>query len=105
MLVLAASAATEPERIAAMQAVPQLLAEEEVTRQNMQKERERSDRETRDQYDENRRQADRQWEDTKPIIWYVVLGLMYAGGVVGGFFFVMWFVTWPQWKVVEPAAQ
>lgn len=44
MLALAAFAATEPEKNAAMHAVTQLLAEEEVTRQNMQKERERLDR-------------------------------------------------------------
>lgn len=105
MLALAASAATEPERIAAMQAVPQLLAEEEVTRQNMQKERERLDREARKQYEENRRRSKRQWEKTKPMMWKVMVAFMVVVGLVGGWFFGMWFVTTPQWKVVEPAAQ
>lgn len=102
MLALASSAATEPERIAAMQAVPQLLAEEEKSRQAMQKEKE----EERKRKDAKARESRKQTRETCGAIKRYILGtlavLLIAGLLVGGFFFLMWFVTTPQSETLGP---
>lgn len=102
MLALAQSAATEPERIAAMQAVPQLLAEEEKSRQAIQKEKE----EERKGKDAKARESRQHTRETCGAITPYILGtiavLFISGFLVGGFFFLMWFVTTPQSETLGP---
>lgn len=102
MLALASSAATEHERITAMQAVPQLLAEEEKSRQAMQKEKE----EERKRKDAKARESRQQTRETCDAITPYILGtlvvLLIAGLLVGGFFSLMWFVTTPQSETLGP---
>lgn len=90
MLALVNAASTGPEIIAAMAAVPQLLAEEEKTRQA--------------QAAEAQQKAEHSWNKTA-IIWDVILPILYIifglGLVVGFIFFTMWIVHRMQWPFIE----
>lgn len=90
MLTLATTAATGPERMAAIAAVPQLLAEEEKTRQALAIE-------AQQKAEQSWLKTAAVWDDILPIM-NLIIGL---GLVVGFIFFTMWIVHRVEWPYIE----